>query len=434
MQSMSESSKGVRETLEGLLYYQARTEALLGHLLGRTYTLGDAAFYMGGASLAMASGLLPRTRPARLPLLAVWGASLATERSLLSRLYPHLHIDPAGQALLPLPAPLVNVRSWLGEVPERASAPLRVDLKGLLRKTAVVLGLLLVLAAAFYYRDYERESFRLLQQMEERMRTNEAHFREHLKLQRQAIITDLGRLIRQQQLAEGRSPRGKHARAAYAAAAQGPLGEPEHGYPWNQEQAGEAPLTPLMLAGGGGSGREPRFPQGPSKDHGEAGRLPDQAGHAAPELGREFLGGLRTPSFLVELQQEGAQGQQHPQEIVVMGTEAGVGTGSPERSRGGKPPIPDGTPPPVESAHVHLTPQDNPSGTRSERRRAGSGPKRKGSSQGALSDAPQGGKKRKNPSARAPKASAEPGSEQSLPATSDAVTEAQSSRRRKLQT
>jgi hypothetical protein len=62
---MSESSKGVRETLEGLLYYQARTEALLGHLLGRTYTLGDAAFYLGGASVALASGLLPRTRPAR---------------------------------------------------------------------------------------------------------------------------------------------------------------------------------------------------------------------------------------------------------------------------------------------------------------------------------------------------------------------------------
>lgn len=62
---MSESSEGVRNTLELMLHYQSRTEALLGHLLGRTYTLGDAAFYLGGASLSLASGLHPRTRPAR---------------------------------------------------------------------------------------------------------------------------------------------------------------------------------------------------------------------------------------------------------------------------------------------------------------------------------------------------------------------------------
>lgn len=78
------------------------------------------------------------------------------------------------------------------------------------------------------------------------MRANEAHFRENLKLQRQAIVTDLGRLIRQQQLEEG----GTTRRCVKAATPQGlPTGAQQEGSPWAYEQGNEAPLTPPMVAG-----------------------------------------------------------------------------------------------------------------------------------------------------------------------------------------
>lgn len=77
------------------------------------------------------------------------------------------------------------------------------------------------------------------------MRVNEAQFRENLKLHRQAIVTDLGRLIRQQQLEQA----GAARRRLNAATPKGAPVEPKAGSPWAYEQGSEAPLTPPMLPG-----------------------------------------------------------------------------------------------------------------------------------------------------------------------------------------
>lgn len=52
------------------------------------------------------------------------------------------------------------MRTWVGEPPEQATAPLLIDLKAAIRKAAVGVALLLLVAAAVLYRDYELEAYR----------------------------------------------------------------------------------------------------------------------------------------------------------------------------------------------------------------------------------------------------------------------------------
>lgn len=54
-------------------------------------------FYVAGGAAAAAAGSLPLTRPARLPLLGLFGGSLIAERCLPPRLHWLLHAGDKGQ-------------------------------------------------------------------------------------------------------------------------------------------------------------------------------------------------------------------------------------------------------------------------------------------------------------------------------------------------
>lgn len=88
------STQGLHETLSTISGYQQRSDAILTHLLGRSYRLPDILFYGAGAGAALAAGAAPLTRAARLPLLSVFGVALAAERLLLERLQPYGVLSP----------------------------------------------------------------------------------------------------------------------------------------------------------------------------------------------------------------------------------------------------------------------------------------------------------------------------------------------------
>ena len=119
--------------------YQQRSDAILTHLLGRSYRATDVLFYLAGGAAALGAGqswlrlkltlitilivylasshsliriqdyvhdlkpcagAAPLTRSARLPLLAVFGGALAAERLALDWLQPLGVLTPGadGQA------------------------------------------------------------------------------------------------------------------------------------------------------------------------------------------------------------------------------------------------------------------------------------------------------------------------------------------------
>ena len=87
--------------------YQQRSDAILTHLLGRSYRAADVLFYLAGGAAALGAGAAPLTRSARLPLLAVFGGTLAVERLGLDWLQPLgvLVPGPDGQVCPCLSAP-----------------------------------------------------------------------------------------------------------------------------------------------------------------------------------------------------------------------------------------------------------------------------------------------------------------------------------------
>jgi len=96
------STQGLHDTLSTISRYQQRSDAILTHLLGRSYGLPDILFYVAGGVVSLGAGAAPLTRSARLPLLSIFGSALAAERLLLERLQPlgMLSPGPDGQVNL----------------------------------------------------------------------------------------------------------------------------------------------------------------------------------------------------------------------------------------------------------------------------------------------------------------------------------------------
>jgi hypothetical protein len=86
--ALASASQGVQDTLETVATYQQRSDAVLTHLLGRSYRAADVLFYLAGGAAALGAGAAPLTRSARLPLLAVFSGALAAERLGLDWLQP----------------------------------------------------------------------------------------------------------------------------------------------------------------------------------------------------------------------------------------------------------------------------------------------------------------------------------------------------------
>ena len=87
--------------MAAVLAYAQRSDAVLIHLLGRSYSLDDVIFYTAGALGVLVTGTVPALRAARVPLAGLFAANLALERACLGRLSSLLPIDDLGQAGLP---------------------------------------------------------------------------------------------------------------------------------------------------------------------------------------------------------------------------------------------------------------------------------------------------------------------------------------------
>lgn len=95
--SLAADTVGLRSAVDVVLRYEQRSDAALIKLLGRSYTLEDAAFYGAGVLGVVAAGAVPGGARARLPVLALLCSALVGERLVLQRLHMVLERDPADE-------------------------------------------------------------------------------------------------------------------------------------------------------------------------------------------------------------------------------------------------------------------------------------------------------------------------------------------------
>jgi hypothetical protein len=164
LRALADGSKGLRSTVDAVAEYQRRSDAALIKLLGRSYTLEDAAFYAAGGLAALAAGASRATQGARLPVLALLGCCLVGERALLERMHPWLDVDAAGDVVLPVRLPW-----WAAPA---GAAPLLLNFKWAVRRACVGVGAAALLYAVLVYRDFARDSYRLLVEIQGRQRSH----------------------------------------------------------------------------------------------------------------------------------------------------------------------------------------------------------------------------------------------------------------------
>lgn len=94
--AVAASSEGLRSLVEALLSYQHRSEALVLRMLGHETGQGNAWHLLALlAGVWVVGGFLGGRRARTLGMLAL-GASLATERALLTHLAPYLQLGEGG--------------------------------------------------------------------------------------------------------------------------------------------------------------------------------------------------------------------------------------------------------------------------------------------------------------------------------------------------
>ncbi|KAI3433451.1 hypothetical protein D9Q98_003264 [Chlorella vulgaris] len=165
-----DSSHGIRTAVDVVISYQQRSDSVLMRLLGKSYSLEDVAFLGAGTLAAMAAGTSPVTARAKLPLLALVGGSMVGERMLLDRLHWLMSVDDVGQVRLlsaaadrRAPAD-ADVAQLLPGSP--AADTLRLNYKSTVRWVTVALAAGVLLYCVASYCDFEKESYRLLLQLE----------------------------------------------------------------------------------------------------------------------------------------------------------------------------------------------------------------------------------------------------------------------------
>ncbi|KAL4859390.1 Protein strawberry notch 1 [Chlorella vulgaris] len=203
-----DSSHGIRTAVDVVISYQQRSDSVLMRLLGKSYSLEDVAFFGAGTLAAMAAGTSAVTARAKLPLLALVGGSMVGERMLLDRLHWLMSVDDAGQVrLLSAAADACSSHSIPGATRKGGAVPLllrmqpssstlpsllalqivvhlpmpmwlqlllgspaadtlQLNYKSTVRWVTVALAAGVLLYCVVSYCDFEKESYRLLLQLE----------------------------------------------------------------------------------------------------------------------------------------------------------------------------------------------------------------------------------------------------------------------------
>ena len=224
LKSLSDGTKGLRTAVDIVAEYQRRSDAALIKLLGRSYTLEDAVFYGAGVVAAMAAGASKATEGARLPVLGLLGVNILAERMLLEKLHLWLDVDPAGEIILTIPTP-----PWLqageGSIFSALQKPLTMNFRSSLRRVCAVLCAVVLLVSIFSYRNWERASYRRLEQIHTEIRDMNTRHEKMAKEYREELLNArlefLGKAAGDNRVGAGRS-RPAVAKATMAAAAAAP--------------------------------------------------------------------------------------------------------------------------------------------------------------------------------------------------------------------
>lgn len=160
LRSLALDTQGLRSAVDVVVRYEQRSDAALIKLLGRSYTLEDAAFYGLGLLGVLGAGLVPGGSRARLPVLALLCSGLVGERMLLAKLHMSLERDPADELVVYVPPPLMVLTAAVGLSPPE---PVPLNVKWTLRKALAGLAVLAALYAVLSHRNFEKDSFKWVQ-------------------------------------------------------------------------------------------------------------------------------------------------------------------------------------------------------------------------------------------------------------------------------
>ncbi|KAI7844527.1 hypothetical protein COHA_001885 [Chlorella ohadii] len=292
-----DSSKGIRSAVDVVINYQQRSDSVLMRLLGKSYTLEDAAFYAVGVLAAWAAGISPATAKARLPVVALMGVSLLGERLLVDRLHMWLEVDGQDQLLVNLPLPgwlpaaLLPASLVPGTAATAASTSLlQLNLKWAVRRAALAIGAAMLLYAFFTHRDYERESYKLLRQLEEEQRRRHEEYLELVRRQKIELAAMLGGAAAGGSSGEHSPPGAAALRGGRRAGAAAAIAAPQWVEQPSRQQQGAAQQRQLMALAGA-RGKLPSV-----KEEDEEWEDDPQEQHAAVEHSLQQQASVRPPA------------------------------------------------------------------------------------------------------------------------------------------
>ncbi|KAK9819973.1 hypothetical protein WJX72_004679 [[Myrmecia] bisecta] len=164
-------SQDLRSALDLVLEYEQRSDAVLVRLLGQSWSISDLLFYAASGLAVIMATSLQTTQRARIPLFLLLVASFVAERVLLDKLHDWLGLGPFGQVMINVPMP-----RWLPPVsglPTDEQHFLPLDLKKMVRWSAVAIALSYLARVIWGYRNYEELSYRAVLSIEAKMRESE---------------------------------------------------------------------------------------------------------------------------------------------------------------------------------------------------------------------------------------------------------------------
>lgn len=235
LKSISDGSKGLRTAVDTVAEYQRRSDAALIKLLGRSYTLEDTVFYGAGVVAAMAAGASKATEGARLPVLGLLGVNILAERMLLDKLHVWLDVDSAGEIILTLPT-LTWLPTGEGSIFSGLQKPLTVNFRSSLRRVCAVLCSGVLLATIMSYKNWERASYRRLEQLHEEIQKMNTRHEEMAKQYQQQLLDARLEALRKTSGHEDRRRAGRSRQPHAAGAPPPPPPNTGHYLTFNEDQ------------------------------------------------------------------------------------------------------------------------------------------------------------------------------------------------------
>lgn len=189
LQALVNGSQTLHRTIDAVAEYQRRSDAALITLLGKSYRLEDAVFYVLGSFVAFVAGSIPSLHHARLPIFCLMAISLLMERYFLEKLHSYLDIDPvSGNIMFSIPVVsswwlfgwhairgvhFSNVNINVDDGGDRTLSFYSFDFKWAVRRSILSAALIIVVYTYWSYVDYEKQSNILLQEMRDSQRRQE---------------------------------------------------------------------------------------------------------------------------------------------------------------------------------------------------------------------------------------------------------------------